>query len=258
MKLKNKVAIITGAATGIGRATAILFAKEGAKTTLADIKAKEANETVKLVKDAGGETIFVETDVSKEVDVKKMVEKTMEKYGRIDILVNNAGVVLVKPAEQTTEEDVDKVLSVNFKGVFFGCKHTIPLMKKQGAGVIVNIASVSGHIGQVNHAVYGGTKGGVIAMSRALGVELALFNIRVNSISPGAVDTPMLRGDVKTEATRRGISEEEVKREFEEQGVLKRWATPEEIAKGILYLASDDSTYITGGDILIDGGWTAQ
>lgn len=258
MKLKDKVSIITGAATGIGRATAILFAKEGAKTVLADIKVTEANETIKLVQDLGGETIFVETDVSKEADVKKMVEKAMEKYGRIDILINNAGVVLVKPAEDTTEEDMDKVVSVNFKGVFFGCKHTIPIMKKQGEGVIVNIASVSGHIGQVNHAVYGGTKGGVIAMSRALGVELAPFNIRVNSISPGAVDTPMLRGDVKTEAARRGVSEEEVKREFEEQGVLKRWATPEEIAEGILFLASDDSTYITGGDILIDGGWTAQ
>jgi len=258
LKLKNKVAIITGAATGIGRATALLFAKEGAKTVLADVNVKEANETVNLVKNAGGETIFVETDVSKEADVKRMVEKTMEKYGRIDILVNNAGVVLVKPAEETTEQDVDRVISVNFKGVFFGCKHVIPIMKRQGGGVIVNIASVSGHIGQVNHAVYGGTKGGVIAMSRALAVELAPFKIRVNSISPGAVDTPMLRGDVKTEAARRGVSEEEIKREFEEQGLLKRWAKPEEIAQGILYLASDDSSYITGGDILIDGGWTAQ
>ncbi|MEX2722761.1 MAG: SDR family NAD(P)-dependent oxidoreductase, partial [Candidatus Freyarchaeota archaeon] len=180
MKLKNKVAIITGAATGIGRATAVLFAKEGAKTVLADVNVKEANETVKLVKSAGGETMFVETDVSKEADVKRMVEKTMEKYGRIDILVNNAGVVLVKPAEETTEQDVDRVISVNFKGVFFGCKHVIPIMKRQGGGVIVNIASVSGHIGQVNHAVYGGTKGGVIAMSRALAVELAPFKIRVN------------------------------------------------------------------------------
>lgn len=258
MKLKDKVAVITGAASGIGRATAILFAKEGAKIVAADINAGGVEETVKMIEDGGGEAVAVRTDISKSEDVQKMFDTTLKTYGRVDILVNNAGVVLGKTFEESTEEDFDRVVSVNFKGTFLCCKYAVPTLKKQGSGVIVNVASVSGNVGQLYHVVYGGTKSAIIGFSRALAVELAPHNIRVNSISPGAVDTPMLRNDVAAQAAMRGLTVKDIIREFEEQGVFRRWAKPEEIAQAILFLASDDSSYVTGADLRVDGGWTAK
>ena len=184
MYLEGKVAIITGAASGIGRATAILFAQEGAKVVVTDINDKGGTETVKLIKEEKKQALFVHADVSKEVDVKTMVKTAKESYGKIDILVNNAGVVLVKPIIETTEQDFEKVVNTNYKSVFLCTKHVLPYMKK--GGTIVNVASISGHVGQINHAVYGGTKGAIIALTRALAWELAPLGIRVNSISPGS------------------------------------------------------------------------
>ncbi len=255
MNLEGKVAIITGAASGIGRATAILFAQEGAKVVVTDINDDGGAETVKLIKGEKKQALFIHADVSKEVDVKTMVKTAKETYGKIDILVNNAGVVLVKPIVETTEQDFEKVVNTNYKSVFLCTKHILPYMKK--GGTIVNVASISGHVGQINHAVYGGTKGAIIALTRALAWELAPRGIRVNSISPGSVETPMLLGDVEIEAKRLGVSMDKIRKERSDIGALHRWADPKEIGEAILYLASDKSSYVTGTDLLVDAGWAA-
>lgn len=255
MYLKGKVAIITGAASGIGRATAILFAQEGAKVVVIDINDTGGSETVHIIKRGKKQALFVHADVSKESDVKTMVKTVKEAHGKIDILVNNAGIVLVKPIVETTEQDFEKVVNTNYKSVFLCTKHVLLYMKK--GGTIVNVASISGHVGQINHAVYGGTKGAIIALTRALAWELAPLGIRVNSISPGSVETPMLLGDVEIEAKRLGVSMEKIRKERSDIGALRRWANPEEIAEAILYLSSDKSSYITGTDLLVDAGWAA-
>ena len=255
MILKDKVAIITGAASGIGRATALLFAKEGAKVVVADINDKGGEETVKMIREQGGEAIFVHTDVSKREDVERLMGEVKKRFGKLDILVNNAGIVIVKPITETTEEDFEKLVNTNYKSVFLCTKYAIPLMKDGGS--IVNVASISGHVGQVNHAVYGGTKGAIISITRALAWELAPLNIRVNSVSPGSVETPMLLGDVEIEAKRRGVPVDVIKKERSDIGALRRWAKPEEIAEVILFLASDKSSYMTGTDVLVDAGWAA-
>jgi NAD(P)-dependent dehydrogenase (short-subunit alcohol dehydrogenase family) len=255
MNLKGKVAIITGAASGIGRATAFLFAQEGAKVVVTDINDTGGLETVHIIKRGKKQALFVHADVSKESDVKIMIQTVKETHGKIDILVNNAGIVLVKPIRETTEQDFETVVNTNYKSVFLCTKHVLPYMKK--GGTIVNVASISGHVGQINHAVYGGTKGAIIALTRALAWELAPLGIRVNSISPGSVETPMLLGDVEIEAKRLGVSMEKIRKERSDIGALHRWANPEEIAEAILYLASDKSSYVTGTDLLVDAGWAA-
>ncbi|VVB62134.1 L-rhamnose 1-dehydrogenase (NADP(+)) [uncultured archaeon] len=255
MYLKGKVAIITGAASGIGRATAILFAQEGAKVVVTDINNTGGLETVRIIKKRKKQALFVHADVSKESDVKTMVKTVKEAHKKVDILVNNAGIVLVKPIMETTEQDFETVVNTNYKSVFLCTKHVLPYMKK--GGTIVNVASISGHVGQINHAVYGGTKGAIIALTRALAWELAPRGIRVNTISPGSVETPMLLGDVQIEAKRLGVSMDKIKKERSDIGALHRWADPKEIAEAILYLASDKSSYVTGTDLLVDAGWAA-
>ena len=252
MSLRGKVAIITGAASGIGQATALLFAQEDAKVVIVDINDKGGKETVNKIKIGRKQAVFIHADVSKEVDVRNMVKKVNNLYGKIDILVNNAGVVLVKPIVETTEKDFETVVNTNYKSIFLCTKHVVPFMKKGGS--IVNIASISGHVGQINHAVYGGTKGAVIALTRALAWELAPRGIRVNSISPGSVETPMLLGDVEIEAKRLGVSMEKIRKERSDIGALHRWADPKEIAEAILFLASERAGWITGGSFNIDGG----
>jgi NAD(P)-dependent dehydrogenase (short-subunit alcohol dehydrogenase family) len=255
MSIKGKIAIITGAASGIGQATAFLFAQDGAKVVVVDINDTGGKETVNKIKRGRKQAVFIHADVSKEVDVKTMAKKVRDIYGNVDILVNNAGVVLVKPLLETTEQDFEKVVNTNYKSIFLCIKYLLPLMKKGGS--IVNIASISGHVGQINHAVYGGTKGAIIAITRALAWELAPRGIRVNSISPGSVETPMLLGDVEIEAKRLGVSKEKIRKERSDIGALHRWADPKEIAEAILFLASDKSSYVTGTDLLVDAGWAA-
>jgi len=258
MRVKNKVVCLTGAASGIGRATAILFAKEGAILYISDINAVELNETLKLIKKEGKDAFIKEVDVSKYNEVKNWIDNVVKKEGRIDVLIANAGVVRVGQIEDFSDEDYDLLINVNLKGTFYTCKAAVPYFKKQKFGNIITLASVAAHIGQFNHANYCSTKAGVLGFTRALALDLAPYNVRVNSVSPGATDTPMLRSDVAKEAKQRGISFEEVKKEFESEGVLGRWAQPEEIATGILFLASDEASYITGADLRIDGGWTTQ
>ncbi len=257
MNTSKKVALITGAANGIGEASARLFARRGYAVAMIDI-VDRGQEIRKEIEDGGGVCDFFVCDVAVEVDVSAAVEKTVKKHGRIDVLNNNAGIVLVRALDEIRWEEYRKVVDVNLGGIFLFCKHVIPVMKKQGGGSIVNMGSVSGHVGQVDHSIYGATKGAVIALTRALAWELAPFNIRVNSVSPGSVDTPMLRSDIRIESEKTKKSYDEVKKIREAEQAFKRWADPSEIAESIYFLAGDTASFITGTDLLVDCGWVAK
>jgi len=245
----RKVALVTGGSSGIGEATAELFAERGCDVAVFDVVEKKQGRS--------GNT-FIRCDVSKEAEVVAAVRKTREQYTHIDYLLNIAGVVLVKPLEEISWEDYRRTFDVNFGGMFLTCKHIVPLMKARKAGSVVNMASVSGHVGQVRHSLYGATKGAVLSFTRGLAWELAPYGIRVNSVSPGSVDTPMLRSDVMGEAKRLGVSFEKMKKEREGEQAFQRWADPREIAEAIYFLATDSASFITGTDLLVDCGWTAR
>jgi len=250
-KVDGKVALITGAGSGMGRATAILFAREGAKVAVVDYAPTGGKETCRMVKEAEGEAIFIETDVSKSADVKRMVETTVETYGRIDILYNNAGTGgrMVRIAE-ATEEEWDLVMGVNLKSVFLGSKYAIPVMLNQGGGVIINTSSVNGLIGYgaPSLPVYAVSKAGVIQLTKIMAKEYGKQNIRVNCICPGAILTPMSEQLLSSDSGRQSVIE---------LLSLGRIGEPEEIAKAALYLASDDSSFVTGITLVVDGGQTA-
>ncbi len=211
-----------------------------------------------MIKDGKENTIFMKVDVTKPAEVKDMIDTTIKKYGKIDILICNAGVVRVGPIEDFPDEDYDLLIDVNLKGTYYTCKYAVPYFKNQKFGSIITLASVAAHIGQVNHANYCSTKAGILGFTRALALDLAPYGVRVNSVSPGATDTPMLQGDVAKQARDRGVDYEVIKKEFEEEGVIGRWAEPEEIAAGILFLATNESSYMTGADLRLDGGWTTR
>lgn len=258
MRVKDKIVVLTGAASGIGRSTAILFAKEGARQILSDIDATGLKETCSLLEHGKNRAVTQKVDVRDKKQVKAMIDSVINEFGRIDVLIANAGVVRVGQIEDFSDDEYDLLIDVNLKGTYYCCKYAVPYLKKQKSGSIITLASVAAHIGQVNHANYCSTKAGILGFTRALALDLAPYGVRVNSVSPGATDTPMLRSDVSTQAKERGVPFEVVKKEFEAEGVMGRWATPEEVATGILYLASDESSYITGTDLRIDGGWTAR
>lgn len=251
----GRVAIVTGAARGIGHATARRFAQAGYSVAAVDV----IEEPEPGLLDAGleGEVAWLPSDISDEAAVETLVAEVTSRFGRLDAVVNVAGVIVVKPLEETAWADFRRMVDVNLGGTFLLCKHAIPVLKRQG-GAIVNMASVSGHVGQTDHVIYGATKGAILAFVRALAWELAPFGIRVNSVSPGSVDTPMLRGDVTTEAERLGRSFDSVKAEREAEQALGRWAVPEEIAEAVYFLASDAASFVTGADLLVDGGWVAR
>jgi cyclopentanol dehydrogenase len=253
----KKVVIITGAARGIGAACMRIFAKHDYTVIGLDIL-PEGQAVAEGIQKEGGEAQFLTCDVADEKQVAESIRQVGEKYGRIEVLVNNAGIVLVKPFDQITWEEFRRTTDVNLGGHFLLCKYVLPFMKKQKSGVIVNMGSVSGHVGQTDHVMYGATKGAIIAMTRALAWELAPFNIRVNSISPGSVDTPMLRGDIDLESNRTGIPYKVVKKEREAEQAFKRWADPSEIAEPIYFLASQGASFVTGADWLVDCGWVAK
>jgi len=257
-QLSNKVILVTGGAVGIGRSTALLMADQGASLAIVDLNEEMGEQTASLARDRGSDAIFVKADTSNVADITSAVSRIIERFGRIDALVNNAGVVLIADIEGTEEEDFRRVVDVNYKGVFFFAKAVIPIMKRQGRGVIVNVASVSAHIGQPRHAAYAGTKGAVLSMTRAMAAELAPYGIRVNSVSPGAVDTPMLRSDMDKQSKSRGIPLDDVRREFASESAMKRISSPSEIAPVIAFLCSEQSSYMTGADVLVDGGWVAK
>ena len=250
--LKGKVVIITGARQGMGKADALLFAKNGAKVTVADISQEECQLVVEEIEKSGGEALAVKCDVASEKEVEEMVKKTVDKFGKVDILVNNAGICQFKPFLEMTEEEWKKTLDVNLKGYFLCAKACAKEMIKHKSGAIVNIASVvMGQIGMgmAGLAHYSASKGGIAALTKTLALELAPYNIRVNAIAPGAIDTPMAasaKADQKTlEQTLAVIP-------------LHRMGKPEEIASTVLFLTSDASSYITGSIVVVDGGWLAM
>jgi len=250
--LKGKVVIITGARQGMGKADALLFAKNGAKVTVADISQEECQLVVEEIEKSGGEALALKCDVANEKEVEEMVKKTVDKFGKVDILVNNAGICQFKPFLEMTEEEWKKTLDVNLKGYFLCAKACAKEMIKHKSGAIVNIASVvMGQIGMgmAGLAHYSASKGGIAALTKTLALELAPYNIRVNAIAPGAIDTPMAasaKADQKTlEQTLAVIP-------------LHRMGKPEEIASTVLFLTSDASSYITGSIVVVDGGWLAM
>ncbi|MFC2000674.1 SDR family NAD(P)-dependent oxidoreductase [Chloroflexota bacterium] len=244
-KLEGKVALITGSGSGIGRATALLFAKEGAKLMVADYVPEGGNETVKMIKDAGGEASFVEVDVSKAADLQRMVKTTMDTYGRIDILYNNAGIQgPVMNLVDIPEEDWFLVLDTNLNSVFLGSKYTIPIMQKQGGGVIISTSSTMGLGGKATIAAYACAKAGIISLTKTMAAEYGQDNIRVNAVCPGVIYTPM-----------GGPSAGMMDLNYVPQ---RRWGQPEEIARAVLFLASDDASFVTGVALPVDGGWVAE
>lgn len=254
--MANKVAIITGAARGIGAATVTKFLAAGYAVVAVDAIAAEA---APLLENGVPERChYIAGDVASEISVAQVVDLAVRHYGRIDVLANIAGIVLVKPLDETSWEEYQRVVDVNLGGTFLYCKHILPIMKQQRSGSILNMGSVSGHVGQTDHVLYGATKGAVIALCRALAWELAPYRIRVNSISPGSVDTPMLQGDCRIEAERSGLPYAEVKAKREAEQALGRWADPSEIAEAIYFIASDAASFITGTDLLVDSGWVAK
>lgn len=249
MRLPNKVVIITGGAAGIGRASAILFAAEGSKVVVVDCAANEGEEVVRIIRKKGRKSIFIKADVSKSTEVENMVRETIKIFGKIDILFNNAGTVIGGTIAEVKEEDWDKVIDVNLKSVYLGCKYVIPQMIKRGGGIIINTASVSGMKGLKNRSVYCASKGGIIALSKAIALDHAQDNIRVNCICPGTVDTPSLRQRVE-----QSKDPEAARKEFINRQPLGRLGKPEEVAHAALYLASDEASFITGSCLVIDGG----
>jgi NAD(P)-dependent dehydrogenase (short-subunit alcohol dehydrogenase family) len=248
-RLDDKVAIVTGAGAGMGKAAAILFAKEGAKVVAAEWVAEWGEEVVKTIKESGGEAVFVKTDVSKTEDVIRMVKTAVETYGKLDVLYNNAGIASDwAPTTDWTEENFEKVIGINVKGVWLGMKYAIPEMIKSGGGSIINAASIAADAAQRGSCIYAASKGAVISMSRVTAVEYADKNIRVNCIKPGDIRTPMLLGVLDDEGIKRVVA-----------GIPQgRLGEPEEVAQVALFLASDDSSHITGEKITVDGGIEAD
>ncbi len=253
MRLAGKVSVITGAGSGIGRAAALLFAREGARVVAADLNRRAAEETARMIRDVGGEAMAVEVDVSSTASVERMFEETLEAYGRLDVLVNNAGYGFAATVEQTDEADWDRLMAVNLKGVYLGCKYAVPLMRRQGGGVIVNTASVVALVGIENRAAYCASKGGVAALTRALALDHVRDGIRVNCVAPGTVDTPYLSGIIAQNPAPAAL-----RKELEERQPMGRMGRAEEIAYAMLYLASEESSFVTGSVLVVDGGWTAR
>ena len=247
MRLKDKVALITGAGSGIGRQTALLFSREGAAVVAVDVNEKAAQETVGMIKNA----IAVKADVSKAADAENMVAQAEKKFGRLNVLFNNAGIMHSKDDDAvSTPEDVwDLTMDINAKGVFLGCKFGIPALKRAGGGSIINTASFVARLGAATPQVaYTASKGAVLAMTRELAVIHARQNIRVNALSPGPLKTELLMSFLNTE---------EKKQRRLVHVPMGRFGEAEEMAKAALFLASDDSSYMTGAEFLVDGGITA-
>jgi NAD(P)-dependent dehydrogenase (short-subunit alcohol dehydrogenase family) len=252
MKLSGRVAIVTGAASGIGRASSLAFAREGAQVIAADLDEQGGKETVARILGQGYEAFFIRTDVTSEMEAKRMVEETIHRWGRIDILFNNAGIVLVKSLEETTEAEWDRVMSVNVKGAFLATKHVVPHMRRNGGGAILNTGSIASFTGQVGTPVYTASKGAIALLTKSLALDFGRDRIRVNCLCPGITDTPMLR-----EHLGHGAEGEARIRARLSRVPLGEILKPEDVARAALYMVSDDSLGITGVLHVVDGGLLA-
>ena len=253
MRLKDKVAVITGAASGIGKSTSLLFGQEGAKVMCVDINGEGAERVAHQIADTGGEAASLTVDVAREEDVQRMVHEAVERWGRLDVLYNNAGIGVGGPVTQVTEEEWDRLIDINLKGVFLGCKHAIPEMLKQGGGAIVNTASDAGLRGIAWLSTYCASKGGVVLLTKSLAVEWAQQGIRVNCVCPGVIQTPILEPFL----SQAGTGREEVLKRMAQMHPLGRVGQPEEVAQAVLFLASEEASFITGVALPVDGGLEA-
>lgn len=248
--LEGKVAIVTGAGSGIGRAISLRFAKEGAKVAAVDYMAATAEETVSMLKAAGGEGMSIACDVSKTADVDRMVTAVADAYGKIDVLCNNAGVFDgFTPTLDTDDALWDRVISINLKGVFLVARRVIPEMLKNGKGSIVNTASIAGLVANGGGVAYTASKHGVVGITRQLAAEFSDQGIRINAFCPGGILTGMTKDLAADEATDAAIKSGQL---------MPRWGTPEEMAAAALFLASDESSFSTGSLLVVDGGWTVR
>jgi cyclopentanol dehydrogenase len=257
MPQPTRVAVITGAASGIGEAAAVLLSERGYQVVGLDI-AKKATSSSRKSEDLSSNILWLHCDVSVEKHVRQAVQEVMARFGRLDVLVNNAGMVLTRSLTQTRWAEFDRLYSLNVGGQFLMCKYVVPAMRLVKGGAIVNIASISAHVGSVNNVLYCGSKGAVVAMTKALALELAEDGIRVNSISPGYIDTPMLRRDLEAQARLTSVSADElITREATGQ-LFRRFASPREVAEAIYFLSSEAASFITGSDLVVDCGWMAK
>ncbi len=250
MRLEGKVAFISGGARGMGAAEARLFAREGAKVVFGDVLDDEGRQVEAEINETGGEALYVHLDVTQPSSWDAAISATVARFGRLDVLVNNAGIAVRGTGDDATIEEWDRVMDVNAKGVFLGTKAAIPEMRKTGGGSIVNISSISGMIGQTNiHPGYNASKGAVRLLTKSTALQHAGEGIRVNSVHPGPIATPMTEaGRMDPESYRRTLT----------MTPLGRYGEPEDVAYGVLFLASDESSYMTGSELVVDGGYTAQ
>jgi NAD(P)-dependent dehydrogenase (short-subunit alcohol dehydrogenase family) len=253
MRLAGKVALITGAGSGIGRASALRFAQEGASVIVVDWRAEAAAATVATITAQGGAATAVHADVSQEADAERMVQTAVTTYGRLDILYNNAAIQVFGTLPETSDADWRRVMDVNLKGVYLGCKVAIPVMQRQGSGSIISTSSALGIVGDPVLPAYGATKGGIIAMTAAMAQAHGPQGIRVNCICPGDVATPLVM-EYFAQQPDPAAAERDVARHY----ALRRIAQPEEIANVALFLASDESSFITGAHLIVDGGLTSR
>lgn len=249
MRLEGKIAIVTGAGSGIGKGIAERFAKEGADVVIADINLDAAREVAKEVENLGRKSLAIKTDVSIATDVDKMIKMTVDKFDKLDILVNNAGILIIKPLMETEEKDWDRVINVNLKSVFLCTKRAVPEMLKQGKGKIINIASVVGQVGNLNESAYCASKGGIINLTKELALEFAPKGINVNAIGPGVIETAM---------TKPTSEDENNKKQMHAIIPQGRIGQPDDITGAAVYLASDESDYVNGITLFIDGGWLSH
>ena len=250
MRLANKVALISGGARGMGATEAKLFAREGAKVVIGDILEEEGRQTEAEINEAGGECLFIRLDVTSESDWRRAVAAAAARFGKLNVLVNNAGIFRTEGVEETSEELWDLVMEINGKGVFLGTKHAIPEMRKAGGGTIINISSVAGLTGGVGSAAYRASKGAVRLFTKATAIQYAAEGIRANSVHPGVIETPMTAPNI--------LADEDSRQRSAARHPIGRNGNPEDVAYGVLYLASDESSFVTGSELVIDGGLTAQ
>ncbi len=243
MRLRDKIAIITGASSGIGLATVKKFISEGAIVVLSDINQEAGEKAARELK-----SVFIKTDVAKVEEVQNLIDKTIEKYGRLDIMVNNAGIALTGSVLDCSEENFDKTITINLKGVFFGIKYAGLKMKEKG-GVILNTASIAGLVGFAGSAAYCASKGAIVQLTRAAALDLAGYKIRVNAVAPAVIKTAMTKDIIANEPAAQGLLA---------KTPLGRFGEPEEVANLFCFLASEEASYITGAIYPVDGGWTTQ
>ncbi len=247
--LNEKVAIVTGARRGIGKRIAMKLAENGAKVIVTDISKEDCEKVADEIKEKNGEALALKLDVTNEEEIKDIINKTVEKYGKIDILVNNAGIYISKELENMETSEIDKELNINLKGAILCTKHILPKMKEKNYGKIINISSIAGFVGFAQSSIYCATKGALINMTRELALDLGKNRINVNGIAPGVIDTPMTKDMLEDENTKNGLMM---------NIPYGRVGKPADIANAVAFLASDEAEYITGQTLAVDGGWLAH